>query len=68
MRLDGQNDRAAIVESLAEPVLSGEAEIRIEGKPVTDPAAVRKLLAERVESCIADFARNALLVREVGNG
>ncbi len=68
LRLDGKNNRAAIVESLAEPLFSGAAEIRIEGKPVTEPAAVRKLLAERVEACIADFARNALLVREVGNG
>ena len=67
LRLDGKNDRAAIVESLAEPLFNGAAEIRIEGKPVTDPVAVRKLLSERVEACIADFARNALLVREVAN-
>jgi hypothetical protein len=68
LRLDGRHDQAAIVAALAEPVLSGQAEVRVEGRPLTDPASVRKLLSQRVAACIADFARNALLVREVGNG
>jgi methyltransferase-like protein/2-polyprenyl-3-methyl-5-hydroxy-6-metoxy-1,4-benzoquinol methylase len=67
LRLDGRHDRAAIVESLAEPVLSGKAQMRVDGQSVTDPDAVRKLLSERVAVCIADFARNALLVREVAS-
>ena len=67
LRLDGRHDQAAIAAALAEPVLSGQAGVRVDGRPLTDPAAVRKLLSERVEACIADFARNALLVREVGN-
>jgi methyltransferase-like protein len=67
LRLDGTNDRAAIANSLAEPVLSGQAEIRVDSQAVTDPDAVRKLLSDRVGACIADFARNALLIREVAN-
>jgi SAM-dependent methyltransferase len=65
MHLDGQHDRAQIVESLIQPVLSGEAEIRVEGRSLRNPTAVRKALDDRVAAVIADFARNALLVREV---
>lgn len=65
MQLDGQHDRTQIIESLAEPVLSGEVEIRIDGRQVTDTATVRQLLAQRVETCLNDFARNSLLMREV---
>lgn len=64
LQLDGQHDRAAIVESLAAPVLRGEATMQFEGEPVTEVAAVRKILSDRVGSCIADLARNACLVKE----
>ena len=67
-QLDGHHDRAAIVESLAAPVLRGEATMQLEGKPVTDVTVVRRILSDRVDSCIADLARNALLVREPGSG
>lgn len=67
-RLDGRSDRASIVEALAQPVLSGEAGMRVEGRLMTDAAIVRELLGQRVDTCIADFARNALLIREVGGG
>ncbi len=65
-RLDGRHDRAAIVAELAKPVSEGRATIRIDDTAVTDPQLVERLLAERVEACLADFARNALLVAERG--
>lgn len=60
--LDGRHDRATIVEALIEPVLSGNVKVRIAGRPLSDPKEIRPLLAERVEVCLADFARHALLV------
>ncbi len=60
--LDGQHDRAAIVAKLAAPVLDGRAAMRVEGRTVGDPQEVRRFVAERVETCLADFSRNALLV------
>jgi SAM-dependent methyltransferase len=63
-RLDGQHDRAAIVAELAKPVLEGRATIRIDDAAVTDPQLVERLLTERVEACLTDFARNALLVAD----
>jgi SAM-dependent methyltransferase len=64
MQLDGQHDRAAIVESLAGSVLSGEAAMSVDGQRIIDELAVRKMLSDRVDACIADLARNALLVSE----
>ncbi len=60
--LDGRHDRAAIIEALIEPVLSGRVRVRIAGQPLADPWRIRPLLAERVEACLADFARHGLLV------
>ncbi len=68
LQLDGRHDRAQIVETLAEPVLNGEAEIRVDGRRISGAAAVRELLAQRVEACLNDFARNSLLMREVVPG
>ncbi len=62
LQLDGQHDRTAIVESLATPVLSGAAEMHVDGERITGAPMVRKVLSDRVETCIADLARNALLV------
>jgi len=64
LQLDGKHDRTALVESLAAPVLSGQATMHFDGQRVTDAPAVRKILFDRVEACIDDLARNALLVRE----
>jgi methyltransferase-like protein/ubiquinone/menaquinone biosynthesis C-methylase UbiE len=60
--LDGRHDRRAIVEALIEPVAAGKVEVRIGGQPLTDPQRIRPILAERVEVCLRDFARHALLV------
>jgi SAM-dependent methyltransferase len=64
MQLDGHHDRTTIVESLAAPVLRGEAAMHCDGKRITDAPAVRNILTDRVNACIADLARNALLVRD----
>jgi methyltransferase-like protein len=61
-RLDGQHDRAAIVAELMQPLASGQAQIRIGNHIVTDPKQVEHLLTEQVETCLADFARHALLL------
>lgn len=66
-QLDGRHDRSSIVESLATPVLSGEAAIHVNGRRITEAVAVRKVLSDRVEACIAELARNALLVRSGAN-
>jgi len=63
-RLDGQQDRAAIIAELTQPVLAGHAQIRIDNQLVTDPPEIQRLLAERVETCLNDFARHALLLAE----
>ncbi len=61
VRLDGQHDRQAILSELVEPVVSGKVEARIAGERITDPARIRAMLAERLETCLADLARHGLL-------
>ncbi|HEX3999405.1 MAG TPA: class I SAM-dependent methyltransferase [Pirellulales bacterium] len=63
LELDGRHDLAAIVDSLAAKVLSGEVMLQSAGPHVTDAAEVRRILSRRVEDCIADLARSALLIR-----
>ncbi len=60
--LDGRHDRAAIVESLVEPVRSGQVVVRIDGRSLSDPDRIRPLLKERIEVCLEDFARHGLLM------
>ena len=68
LQLDGRHERSAIVESLATPVLNGEATIYVDGQRITDAPMVRKVLSDRVDACIADLARNALLVANHRSG
>ncbi len=60
--LDGRHDRAAIVEALIEPVARGEVETRIDGRSVTEPDRIRLILTDRVDACLRDFQRHALLI------
>jgi methyltransferase-like protein len=62
MLLDGRHDRSAIVEALIEPLAAGKVEARVGGEPLTDPKRIRSILTERVEVCLRDFARHALLI------
>ncbi len=61
-RLDGQHDRAAIVAELMQPLATGRAQIRVGNQLVTDLPQLERLLTEQVETCLADFARHALLL------
>ena len=60
MLADGTRDRAAIVAALADLVASGALAINQEGKAITDPAAVRSVMAKAVDEGLAQVARAAL--------
>ncbi len=60
---DGRNTRQEIVELLTAPVLRGQVPLKFDGQPITDPAAIREIFADRTDDCIEKLARNALLVR-----
>jgi len=62
-RLDGEHDRESIVDAFAVPFEEGRAEMSVGGRPITDMKRIRQLLAEQIENCLTDFARNALLMR-----
>ena len=57
---DGTRDRAALVEELAKLVASGTLAIKQQDKEIKDPAAVRTVMAQAVESNLAGLARAAL--------
>jgi len=60
--LDGNRDRAALVESLAEKALSGDLTVQKAGQPVTDPAEMRAALSATLGPALDALARDALLV------
>ena len=60
MLADGSRDRAALVEELAKVVASGALSIKQQDKAITDPAGVRQVLAQAVESNLGGLARAAL--------
>jgi SAM-dependent methyltransferase/methyltransferase-like protein len=62
-QLDGQHDRQSIVEPLAAAVFRGEAEIHADGERIIEPNEVSQFIADRVDGCIAELSRNALLVK-----
>lgn len=59
--LDGQHDRAAIVEALTTVVGNGVLTIQQEGRAVTDPATVRAALSAAVDESVKKLAHAALL-------
>jgi len=60
--LDGTRDFTALVEAMAAVVQAGKATIEDDGKPVTDPAKIRKMIAEQLPFALKDLARCALLI------
>jgi methyltransferase-like protein/SAM-dependent methyltransferase len=62
-RLDGTQDRAAVLDSLAEAVRAGELTIEQEDGPVRDVARARELMAAALEPTLERLARFALLSR-----
>jgi methyltransferase-like protein len=61
-QLDGTCDRAALLEALAAQVAEGLLTIRAEGKPLQDPAQVRRVLELAIPHCLQGLASRALLV------
>jgi methyltransferase-like protein len=59
---DRTRDRGALVRELGAPVFKGNAAMEKNGRRVTDPAEVRGLLRESVDSSLKELARLALLV------
>ena len=60
--LDGTHDFAALVEALAVVVQAGKATLEADGEPVSDPAKIRKMIAEELPSALNGLARSAVLV------
>ncbi|MGA7216466.1 MAG: class I SAM-dependent methyltransferase [Terrimicrobiaceae bacterium] len=60
--LDGTRDFEALVDSLATLVKAGDAQIRRDGEPVTEPAQVRSIIASELPLALERLARAGLLV------
>jgi methyltransferase-like protein/cyclopropane fatty-acyl-phospholipid synthase-like methyltransferase len=57
---DGTRDRAALIDELARLVASGALAIKQQEKDVTDPAAVRAVMTQALDSNLGGLARAAL--------
>ena len=60
--LDGQMDRPALLQKLAEMLAAGIIQVEQNDRPVEEPAEVRTLLPEMLESSLQSVADAALLV------
>lgn len=60
--LDGTRDIPALVEALAAAVEAGKATLEPGGERITDPAKIRKIIAEKLPSALKGLAHSAVLV------
>ncbi len=60
--LDGTRDRSELLEHLTTQVVGGGLQIQRDGKPLSDPAAIRTALAPVLGRALISLAENALLV------
>ncbi len=60
--LDGNHDRAALLDGLTKSLLSGDLVVERENHPITDTEEAKKILVEDLEQTLAWLARMALLV------
>ncbi len=60
--LDGTRDFATLVEALAAVVQAGKATLEADGERVSDPAKIRKMIAEELPSALNGLARSAVLI------
>jgi methyltransferase-like protein len=63
--LDGQHDRPAILAALAQAIKVDGVTIEHQGKTVSDPEEVLRLMTDSLEPCLHKLALNALLVDAV---
>jgi SAM-dependent methyltransferase len=62
--LDGSRDEAAVIEGLASAVAAGKLNLKSDGEPIVEPAAVRWALVPTVRSSLQRIADQALLIGE----
>ncbi len=60
-RLDGEHDRASLIELLSGDALEGRLALQREGVLVTDAEEIRALVTEKLEPALQKMARYALL-------
>lgn len=60
--LDGTRDRRALINDLASSVESQDAALQNDGRDVTEPGEIRRILADRLEPILQNLAGLALLV------
>jgi methyltransferase-like protein/SAM-dependent methyltransferase len=60
--LDGEHDRARLLEQMADLVRAGSLVVREEGHRVEDPQRVKAILEKPLQAALSQLARNALLV------
>ena len=60
--LDGTRDFAALVEALTAFVQTGGTTLESEGQPVTEPAEIRKTIADGLPQALNRLVRSAILV------
>jgi len=60
--LDGEHDKAAMIEKLVEVTLKGGLSVQQDNEPLTDPDKVRAALTGVMEPSLAGLARHALLI------
>jgi methyltransferase-like protein/2-polyprenyl-3-methyl-5-hydroxy-6-metoxy-1,4-benzoquinol methylase len=60
--LNGERDRASLVEALANLVANDSLVVNVEGKPISEPAEVHKVMTAELERKLHDLGRLALLV------
>jgi hypothetical protein len=60
-RLDGERNRAALTAELTALFEDGGAPLEQDGELVSDPAEIRRIVAERLDPALARMGRLALL-------
>jgi methyltransferase-like protein len=60
--LDGTRDRADVIEALASSIADGSLQMNHNGRPVTDPAEARAVLAGSVEESLRRLALQAMFL------
>jgi SAM-dependent methyltransferase len=61
-QLDGERDRAEILDVLVAATLAGDFPLHQDGQPITDPMAIRPILSRSLEPCLKRLAMSGLLV------
>jgi len=66
--LDGQKDRAQLIEGLVKQVESGKLVVHDSGRPVSNSQRLREIMGEALDGCLRNLAQKALLHRDSAVG